>query len=195
MKSFKSFAAVVPVFVLASGCATLEETFQESPLSSAFAKFDEDGDGVISRDEAQMQPTVAANFQVIDTNDSGGIDSKEYEAAAATVAPLDFEWVDINGDGVISERESGAMPITLREAFGTIDADGDTNVSPTEYEAALVNPLDGVSFGAIDADGDGVISKMEADEAPTLAEAYTVADADEDGLISKGEFKRAQTVR
>lgn len=193
MKSCKSFIAVIPAFVLASGCATLENTFRESPLASAFAQFDKDGDGVISRDEAQAQPNMGENFQVVDTNDSGGIDSAEYEAAAANIAPLDFEFVDINGDGVISERESGAMPISLREAFGTVDADGDTNVSPVEYEAAQVNFLDDVSFGSIDTDGDGVIDKVEAQEAPALSEAYDRLDTDQDGLISRGEFKRGQT--
>lgn len=195
MKSFKSVTAVVPLFVLVSGCATLEETFQESPLASAFANFDEDGDGVISRDEAQAQPTMAETFKVVDTNDSNGIDSNEYEAAAAHIAPLDFEFVDINGDGVISEREASAMPITLREAFGTVDSDADANVSPVEYEAALVNFVDGVSFGAIDTDSDGVIDKIEAQETPALSDAYARLDADQDGLLSEGEFKRAQTLR
>jgi Ca2+-binding EF-hand superfamily protein len=195
MKSFKSVTAVIPAFVLASGCATLENAFQESPLASAFAQFDEDGDGVISRDEAQKQPTLTENFSVIDTNDSGGVDSAEYEAAVANIAPLDFEWVDINNDGVISEREATAMPMSLTEAFGTIDADGDTNVSPTEYEAATVNLLDGVSFGSVDTDNDGVIDDIEAQDAPALSEAYDRADANVDGLISQGEFKRAQTQR
>jgi Ca2+-binding EF-hand superfamily protein len=195
MKSYKFVTAVIPAFVLASGCATLEEAFQESPLASAFANYDEDGDGVISRDEAQAQETMTENFGVVDTNDSGGIDSREYEAAAANIAPLDFEFVDINGDGVISERESGAMPITLRESFGMVDADGDTNVSPVEYDAALVNFLDGVSFGSVDTDGDGVVDKIEAQEAPTLSESYDRVDADEDGLISEAEFKRIQTLR
>jgi EF hand len=195
MKSFKSVTAVIPAFVLASGCATLENAFQESPLASAFAQFDEDGDGVISRDEAQKQPTLTKNFKVVDTNDSGGIDSAEYGAAVANIAPLDFEWVDINNDGVISEREAAAMPMSFAEAFGTIDADGDTNVSPTEYEAATVNLLDGVSFGTVDTDNDGVIDKTEAQEAPALSEAYDRADANVDGLISQGEFKRAQTQR
>lgn len=195
MKTFKSVTAVIPALVLVSGCATLENTFQESPLAGAFTQLDEDGDGVISQEEAGTSDTLSSNFNAIDTNRSSGIDGNEYAAASANVAPLDFEWVDINGDGVVSEREAAAMPISLRESFGDIDADGDNNVSSLEYQAASINLLDGVSFGSIDNDGDGVIGSVEAQEVPALAEAFDRIDADADGLISEEEFDRAQTTQ
>jgi hypothetical protein len=99
---------------------------------------------------------------------------------------------DINEDGVVSEREAAAMPVSLNEAFGDIDTDGDSNVSPQEYSAATTNLLEGVEFRSLDSDGDGVIGEDEATEAPPLAEAFDRVDTDADGLISGQEFAAAQ---
>jgi Ca2+-binding EF-hand superfamily protein len=188
----KSSIPIVAAVTLLSGCAAIQETFQESPLVSAFSNLDEDGDGVISKQEAQAFPPLGQNFTAIDTNRSGGIDPDEYAAANTRLANLAFDEVDINGDGVISEREAAAMPISLREGFGDVDADADSNVSPVEYQAAQVILLEGVSFGTVDRDGDGVISQREAQGVAPLAEVYDTVDTDEDGLISQEEFAAAQ---
>jgi len=119
-------------------------------------------------------------------------DPNEYAAAISNVARLDFSEVDVNGDGVISEREAAAMPISLQESYGTVDADGDKNVSPVEYNAATTNLLQGADFDDIDTDSDGVISVDEAAEVPVLSDAYERVDSDADGLISEEEFGAAQ---
>ncbi|MBA2408806.1 MAG: hypothetical protein H0V62_03160 [Gammaproteobacteria bacterium] len=181
---------VVAALVFVSGCAQLQSI--DNPFAGAQSRFDKDGDGVISKREAQANEQLAANFNRIDTNRSGGIDPNEYAAAVSNIARLEFSQVDINGDGVISEREAAAMPVSLREAFGTVDADGDKNVSPVEYEAATTNLLQDVDFDDIDTDGDGVISVDEAAERPVLSDAYDRVDSDADGLISQEEFEAAQ---
>jgi hypothetical protein len=187
-----SISLAVAAVVLISGCATLKNTFESSPFASAFNKLDEDGDGVVSKQEAQELPPLAQDFNSIDVNRSGGLDPNEFAAATTFIADLSFEEVDINGDGVISPREADAMPISLREAFGTVDADTDGNVSPVEYQAASVNLLDGVSFGSIDTDGDGVVGTREAEEVPLLSDMYDPVDTDADGLISREEYEAAQ---
>jgi hypothetical protein len=156
------------------------------------AQYDEDGDGVISQGEAEADDALTQNFDRIDTNRSGGIDGNEYAAATVHIDDLSFEQVDINGDGVISEREAGAMPVSLKEAFGTVDADADSNVSPVEYEAARTNLLQTADFASLDTDGDGVIGTEEANEMPPLAEFYDTVDTDADGLISEEEYAAAQ---
>lgn len=186
----RSSAPILAALVFLSGCQTLRDL--ENPLATAYSGFDDDEDGVISQQEAQESPTLSANFNRIDTNSSGGIDADEYASATTNIADVSFQEVDINGDGVISEREAAAMPVSLSEAFGTVDADGDNNVSPTEYEAASVNLLQGVDFASLDTDGDGVIGAEEADEMPPLSEDYDRVDTDEDGLISQGEYAAAQ---
>jgi Ca2+-binding EF-hand superfamily protein len=191
----KKSVPIIAAVAFLSGCASLEEAYKESPLASALAQFDEDGDGVLSETEAEADPGLSENFSRIDTNDSGGIDADEYTAATINIDDLSFEQVDINADGVISEREAAAMPVSLNEAFGTVDADGDSNVSPTEYQAAQTNLLQTVDFASLDTDGDGVIGTEEANEAPPLAEAYELVDTDADGLISEDEYSAAQAAQ
>ncbi len=186
----KTFTLLVPMLVVLGGCQTLRDV--ENPLANAYSGFDEDGDGVISQQEAQASPGLAENFDRIDTNSSGGIDDKEYQAATLHVADLEFEQVDVNRDGVVSEREAAAMPVSLKEAFGDVDTDGDSNVSPEEYEAATTNLLANVDFGTLDTDGDGVIGEDEAKQMPPLSEAFHRVDTDADNLISEEEFVTAQ---
>lgn len=186
----KIFALLIPALLLLGGCQTLRDF--ENPLANAYSGFDEDGDGVISQREAQGSPNLAANFDRIDTNDSGGIDDREYQAATMHIADLEFEEVDVNKDGVVSEREAAAMPVSLKEAFGDVDTDGDNNVSPGEYEAATTNLLADVDFRSLDTDGDGVIGEVEAKRMPPLSEAFHRVDTDADQLISEEEFVTAQ---
>jgi Ca2+-binding EF-hand superfamily protein len=147
---------------------------------------------VISQQEAQAAPALAQNFEGIDTNRSGGIDDKEYQAASMHIADLSFDEVDVNEDGVVSEREAAAMPVSLKEAFDDVDTDGDNNVSEQEYAAAATNLLDGVDFASLDSDGDGVIGEAEAAKVPPLSEAFDRVDTDADKLISEKEFTTAQ---
>lgn len=183
----------IPIVAAASflsGCQTLSSM---NPMASAYSGFDEDKDGVISKQEAQASPMLVKNFSRLDTNQSGGIDGNEYAAATSNVAALSFQQVDVNGDGVISERESAAMPVSLTEAFGTVDADGDKNVSQMEYDAATVNLLQGVDWTSLDKDGDGVLGAKEAEAMPPLSEAFARVDSDADGFISAKEFAAAQS--
>jgi Ca2+-binding EF-hand superfamily protein len=185
----KRAVPIVAALVLISGCAQMEAI--DNPFAGAQNRFDEDGDGVISKQEAQANDQLAASFSRIDTNRSGGIDPNEYDAAISNVAPLDFDEVDVNADGVISEREAASMPVSLKEMYSTVDADGDGNVSPTEYTAATTNLLSGASFDDIDTDSDGVISLDEGAEFPVLSDDYDRIDSDADGLISEEEFNAA----
>lgn len=186
----KSVVFVIAGLAVLSGCQTLRQ--MDNPLATAYSEFDADGDGVISQQEARDNPALSQNFSRIDTNQSGGIDRNEYKAATMHVADLSFGEVDINGDGVISEREAGAMPVSLKEAFGDIDTDGDQNVSRQEYQAATTNLLEGVEFRQLDRDGDGVIGENEASQLPPLSEAFGRVDTDGDQLISQQEFAAAQ---
>lgn len=185
----KGFIPIIAAASLLAGCQTLRNI--ENPLATAYSEFDTDQDGVISRQEAQALPALAKNFHRIDTNRSGGIDGNEYAAATLNIADLRFDDVDVNGDGVISEREAGAMPVSLQEAFDTVDADGDQNVSQVEYKAATVNLLQGMDFASLDSDNDGVVSTEEAEKMPLLSEAYERLDTDADGMISQKEFAAA----
>jgi Ca2+-binding EF-hand superfamily protein len=191
MKAFVPLMAVLALSFL-SGCAAMQETYEETAMASAFDGFDEDDDGVISDTEAQATPSLAQNFDRLDTNNSDGIDEPEFTAATTNIAALSFTQVDINADGVISVREAEAMPVSLQNVYSDVDADGDQNVSPEEYQAARTNLFQAVSFTSLDTDNDGVLGEVEAQEFPPLSDAFTRVDADEDGLISEEEFAVAR---
>jgi EF hand len=46
-----------------------------------FSTLDADGDGVISKDEARTQASLAAIFADVDVNNNGKLDSREYAEA------------------------------------------------------------------------------------------------------------------
>jgi Ca2+-binding EF-hand superfamily protein len=180
------------VLLVLAGCATIQEV---NPLSTgkAFADLDQDGDSVISKSEAAQKPTLAQDFERLDTDHDNNISAKEYEAATANVVRgVDFAQVDLNNDEVISEREANAMPFSLREAFDRVDTDDDDNISPVEYQAATTNMFQALNFEALDKDGDGVLSQDETAEAPMLSDAFDRLDADGDSWISRVEFSAAQ---
>jgi Ca2+-binding EF-hand superfamily protein len=187
----KKLVPVIATVAFAAGCQTLQDL---NPLATASAtnEYDTDQDGVISRQEAQSVPALSNNFNRIDTNRSGGIDPNEYTAATVSIAEFQFGEADVNGDGVISEREAAAMPASLYARFDAVDADADGNVSQVEYQAANVNLLQEVEFESLDTDGDGVISVMEAEQVPFLAADFERLDADGDGLVGRDEFRAAQ---
>jgi hypothetical protein len=97
---------------------------------------------VISQAEAAQEPALGRAFARIDTDGDSNISQKAYQAATTNVVRgVHFAQVDLNRDGVISQREADAMPLSLREAFDRIDADGDDNLSAVEYQAATTNLL------------------------------------------------------
>jgi Ca2+-binding EF-hand superfamily protein len=190
MKKISIFS-VTALLVLA-GCATMQEV-NPFGASGTFNTLDQSGDGMISKEEAAQQPTLANAFARIDTDGDNTISQKEYQTATANVTRgVNFEQVDRNNDGVISQREANAMPFSLREAFDRVDADGDGNISQVEYQAATTNLLQGINFQDLDTDSDGVLSQDETAKTPILSDDFDRIDADGDGLISRDEFTAAQ---
>jgi Ca2+-binding EF-hand superfamily protein len=188
----RSSIAILAAAVTLTGCATVQDTFRDSRLASPFTQVDADRDGVISSGEAQASDGLRQNFQRLDTNRSAGISKEEYEAATVKLVDIEFNTADVNGDGIISEREAGATPASLREAFKTVDSDRDGNVSSIEYQAARTNLLQQVDLDSIDRDGDGVIDKNEVAEVPALFEVYGRADLDGDGFLNAQELRAAR---
>ncbi len=186
-----TLAALVAVF---GGCATTKHTFNDLlGRNDGFSSLDTNGDGVISRSEAQAQPDVARAFDRIDTNRDANVNRKEWRAANTDIVPVSFKNLDMNGDGVISRREAESSRRSLRETFSQVDADGDGNVSNAEYQAATTNLLSGIDFHSVDRDGDGVLDRNEVKANPLLASHFDEMDVNGDSLISPEEFKWAQS--
>lgn len=180
--------------VLLAGCAS---TGLHNPFSSStgFSDLDTNGDGVISRREAQESPTLARNFNRIDTSADQNISSTEFTAATTFMSPQpSFQQYDLNGDGFITEQEASAVSSGgLINVFDQVDADGDGNISSAEFSAATINPLHGVSFSSVDTDNDGAIDRKEAGKVPLLAPNFDRIDVNGDGQISKSEYQSMQS--
>ena len=193
MKLYRMTWLLLAAGATVSGCATVKDTVSDLTGSGpGVSSLDTNGDGVISADEAQANPAVASAFEEIDTNRDQNINPAELRAAYTRVAEIDFEQLDFNGDGVLTEREAQQSPPSLHEAFGRIDADGDGNVSQAEYRAARLNLLGETEFAAFDTDGDGVIDKQEAEKDMALNEDFDSIDIDGDDMIGDQEFERAR---
>ena len=185
------FIAVAGIAI--AGCATTRDTMNDLlGRDQGFSGLDKNGDGVLSQDEAQDLPDLAASFDQLDTNDDGNVNQQEFRAANTMVAATSFRQLDINGDGVISQREADSSRRSLRETVSDVDADGDGNVSNAEYRAATTNLLQKVKFEEADLDGDGVLDKKEVEQHPLVSAHFDAIDVNGDALIGSDEFRWAQ---
>ena len=112
-----------------------------------FEEVDENNDGEISREEARAffgdDPNFDAEYDNIDSDNSGSVDPQEY--ADADDGDRDdeggppFEEVDTNGDGEISREEArsffGDEPDFDAE-YDNVDTDNSGSVNMDEWEAA-----------------------------------------------------------
>ncbi len=123
-------AVAMPCIAFAAG--------KQSEAGSTSAKFDQmfravdaNGDGSISRQEAELKtPVMFDNFDAIDTNHDGGLSKKEIKAFTAALEKKrrDFgqqlENADKDKNGMLSREEAQALPY-LSEHFDEIDGNMD----------------------------------------------------------------------
>lgn len=102
---------------------------------------DTNGDGMISRAEAQALPRIAEKFDAIDANHDGQLTMEELHAfhqanrsARHGHAGL-FAKLDADKDGRVSREEANAAP-RFAQHFDAIDANHDGFVTPDEMKAA-----------------------------------------------------------
>jgi hypothetical protein len=103
-------------------------------------KVDTDGDGTVSRAEAQANaPRLARDFDQVDADGDGKVTRDELEARGkAGMAQRRKAWwakVDADGDGSISLQEAEANAPRLARDFSQVDANGDGKVTAEELRA------------------------------------------------------------
>jgi hypothetical protein len=111
----------------------------DSPPPPARQKVDANGDGVVTREEAQSHPRLAANFDAADTSKDGQLDAAEIDAMrqahrSESRARADERWklADADGDGAISRDEAQKSMPRMAENFDKLDANGDGRIERGE---------------------------------------------------------------
>ena len=100
---------------------------------------DANADGVVTREEAQSYPRLAAQFDAADTNKDGQLDAAErqalrqsHQAEAQARATQHWTAADADGDGAISREEAQKSMPRMSAHFDKIDANGDGKVERAE---------------------------------------------------------------
>ncbi len=126
--------AALIVAVAAQGHAT-------SPTKPDRPKADANGDGVVTQEEAKAFPRLAGEFDAIDTNKDGQLDTAEFEAHRAArraemQARAEEHWkaADKNGDDALSREEAQASMPRMAENFDTLDVNGDGRIERAEMQ-------------------------------------------------------------
>jgi len=130
-----------------------------------FKKLDEDGNGLISMEEAQAEPTLSANWSELDQNGDDMLDAEEFARSEHGMAAGE----QVAGAGAHGEMEEG-MPM-----------------SPHQEQA-----VDEELVGHLDSDGDGTISQQEAEAEAKLADNWEQLDENGDGMLDSRELDQLE---
>ena len=136
------------------GALSLSELQVKRPglTEEQFALMDQNGDGVLTRDERPGRK----HGRRMDTNGDGSIDLGEFQAVRPGMTAEKFAELDTNNDGLLS-REERPRHRMRAEKFAALDTDGSGGVSLQEMEDAKSARI-AEHFDRLDADGDGEVS-------------------------------------
>lgn len=144
----KYFIAVLALgisgWVLAADATAKKERCAKPKMDSTqhFQRFDQDGSGSVSLEEAKSHPRLAKDFDTVDANKDGQVTEaeyhehaqqhrKQYHAKAKTEMKARWDKADANGDGALSRDEAQVSP-RMAKKFDVIDADKNGQISQQE---------------------------------------------------------------
>jgi Ca2+-binding EF-hand superfamily protein len=158
---------------------------------NGFAAADENGDGWVSRAEADL--AIEAHFALLDGDADGTVTREEFalcRAGSGTTTVTRTETVMRTDDVFFTVDRDGDQKVSKDEWFGAIEArylkyasDG-TPVGVEIYRKAVGDIFGSTS--AVDANGDGIVSINEVSN-DALA-AFHALDRNNNGSLSPAEF-------
>lgn len=148
--------ALIAALLLAPAIALAATTGKNARLAEQFRRADADGNGMLSRAEAERAaPLLAKHFDAIDADRDGQISPEEIRAfrragrgerrargssrgaQAGAKFELYFARADSDGDGALSRAEAERGLPRVAKKFERIDRDGDGRVTREEMRAWL----------------------------------------------------------
>lgn len=147
---------LIAALLLLPALAPAATTGKNARLAEQFSRADADGNGMLSRAEAERgAPLLAKQFDAIDANRDGQISPEEIRAfrrtgrserrarggaqgaQAGAKFDLYFARADTDGDGALSRSEAERGLPRVAKKFGRIDRDGDGRLTREEMQAWL----------------------------------------------------------
>ena len=140
---FKRSLIAAMLLIPAIGFAADNPAAPKGERGSHFKKADTDGNGTLSRAEAEKgMPGLAKKFDQIDTNKDGQLSRDELKAFKKAhkgdrkaKADERFKHADTNGDGKISKAEAEKGAPRLAKKFDAIDTNKDGQLTQEELRA------------------------------------------------------------
>ena len=149
-------AGLIAALLLAPAIALAATTGKNARLAGQFRRADADGNGMLSRAEAERAaPLLAKQFDAVDANRDGQISPEEIRAfrragrgerrargsargaQAGAKFELYFARADSDGDGALSRAEAERGLPRVAKKFERIDRDGDGRLTREEMRAWL----------------------------------------------------------
>jgi hypothetical protein len=128
------FRTLITAVLLASAPSAFAAATDGSAPSRGNRAPDQNGDGMISREEAAAHPRLAQSFDRLDANQDGALSREELRAGHRWGHHGRRASLDTNGDGSISRAEATTAP-HLAEKFDSIDADKNGALTRDELAA------------------------------------------------------------
>ncbi len=169
----------------------------------AFDALDKNDDGVLSPADLPSRPpenpeeALRRLLREADANDDGQVTFDELKTLAPEVTQEQFDALDKNDDGVLTEADIPDFPDSpmewLLRFLAKADANADGQVTFAEFQAVVPDGTQ-EQFDTLDQNDDGVITREDLPKPPVdplkrFIELLKEADADENGEVTFDELK------